>query len=46
MIRWWRANWGRLAGSVIGGLLVTAALVLAVGVLIGAARAAVWIAGF
>lgn len=45
-MRWWRANWGRVAGELIGQLLIVAALVLAAGVLVGAVRAAVWIAGF
>lgn len=46
MIRWWRANWGRLVGQAIAVLLAAAALSMAIGVLVGAVRAAIWLAGF
>lgn len=46
MIRWWRANWGRLVGSLIGGALVLAAMLLAWAAVVGAGRLAIWAAGF
>lgn len=51
--RWWRANWGRLVGEVVGVMLLTAAIVLAASVMLGAFAVGVgvsqlvkWIVGF
>lgn len=51
--RWWRANWGRLVGTIVGWLLLAAALLLAGSLLLGAFAVAAgvvqllkWIVGF
>lgn len=46
MIAWWRSNWGRVVGQAVAIMLAGAVVAVAFGILVGAGRLGIWLAGF